>query len=105
MTPINNTFSGLPNPYGELLMETQKILVYGALWCGDCRRAKKFFDEYGISYDWIDTDNDKEAEAYVRLINKGKRIIPTIVFGDGSILVEPSNLQLANKLKLNMEGK
>jgi hypothetical protein len=31
-------------------------------------------------------------------MNKGLRSIPTILFGDGSILVEPSNAELARKL-------
>ncbi len=84
-------------------METQQIRVYGALWCGDCRRAKRFFDEYDISYEWIDTDQDKTAEEYVRMVNNGKRIIPTILFEDGTILVEPTNRELANKLKLPIE--
>lgn len=85
-------------------MESQNIRVYGALWCGDCRRTKRFFDDFDIAYEWIDTDQDKEAEQYVRLVNNGKRIIPTILFGDGSILVEPTNQELASKLKIVLNG-
>lgn len=73
------------------------IKMYGALWCGDCRRAKDFFDRRGIAYDWIDISQDPEGVKYVEKINDGKRIIPTILFPDGSILVEPSNAELAAK--------
>jgi thioredoxin reductase (NADPH) len=38
--------------------------------------------------------------ALVESINRGKRIIPTIIFPDGDILVEPTNAQLAEKLGL-----
>lgn len=76
------------------------ITVYGADWCPDCRRTKRFLDEHSIPYKWMDTDADKEAEAFVRHINDGKRIIPTIIFDDDSFLVEPSNTELADKLGL-----
>ena len=49
-------------------------------------------------YEWIDVDQDESAQSYVREVNRGMRIIPTIVFPDGSILVEPGNAELARKL-------
>jgi glutaredoxin-like protein len=76
------------------------IIVYGADWCGDCRRSKRFLNEQNIPFTWVDIDQDKEAEALVREKNDGKRIIPTILFEDGSFLVEPSDEELANKLGL-----
>ena len=79
-------------------MSRSKIKVYGALWCGDCRRSKALLDRNEIDYKWIDTDDDPEAHAYVVQVNDGKRRIPTIVFDDGSILAEPSDFELAAKL-------
>lgn len=81
-------------------MTEATITVYGAYWCPDCRRSKQFLGEHQIPYNWINIEEDKAAEAYVIEINGGKRIIPTIVFDDGSFLVEPSNAQLAAKLGL-----
>ena len=81
-------------------MTEANLTVYGADWCPDCRRTKRFLDEHSIPYKWMDTDADKEAEAFVRHINDGKRIIPTIIFDDDSFLVEPSNTELADKLGL-----
>ena len=74
------------------------ITVYGTDWCGDCRRAKRLLDENQISYHWVDIDKDREGEKFVKTTNRGNRSVPTIVFGDGSILVEPSNPQLIAKL-------
>lgn len=76
------------------------ITIYGAHWCPDCRRSKQFLGEHQIPYKWVDIEQDKSGEAYVLQKNNGKRIIPTIEFGDGSILVEPSNAELAAKLGL-----
>jgi glutaredoxin-like protein len=76
------------------------IIIYGADWCWDCRRARKYFNDHKISYQWINVDHDIRAEQFVLQINQGMRSIPTIVFQDGSILVEPSNAQLAEKLNI-----
>jgi thioredoxin reductase (NADPH) len=81
------------------------IVVYSTAWCSDCKRAKKFFGEQRIPYTNIDIEEDAEAQAVVERINQGKRIIPTIIFPDGDILVEPSNAQLAAKLGLQTRAK
>lgn len=86
-------------------MTESKITIYGAYWCPDCRRAKKFLGEQFVPFKWIDIEQDKEAEQYVLQRNNGKRIIPTIVFEDDSFLVEPSNAELAKKLGLKTEAK
>ena len=86
-------------------MTAQKITLYGAYWCPDCRRSKKFLGEQFVPFKWIDIEQDKEAEQYVLQKNNGKRIIPTIVFEDGSFLVEPTNAELAKKLGLKTEAK
>jgi thioredoxin reductase (NADPH) len=86
-------------------MVESKVTVYGAYWCPDCRRAKKFLGEQFVSFKWVDIEQDKEGEMYVLEKNQGKRIIPTIVFEDGSFLVEPSNSELAKKLGLKTEAK
>jgi len=81
-------------------MSQPDITVYGAYWCPDCRRSKQFLGEHQIPYNWIDIEQEPEAEQFVIETNGGKRIIPTIVFGDGTHLTEPSNAELAEKLGL-----
>jgi len=78
-------------------MPERELVVYGTLWCGDCHRARQFLDEQSIVYRWVDIDQDGEAAALVRQLNHGNRSVPTLVFPDGSILVEPSTLQLGRR--------
>ncbi len=80
-------------------MTTEKIKMYGTPFCGDTIRAKKVFEEYEIEYEWININKDQEAEELVKEINKGFRSVPTIIFPDESILVEPSKQTLVDKLK------
>ena len=76
----------------------EKIIMYSTDWCPDCRRSKRFLDEHGIDYEYVNIEKVPDAEQIVRELNNGNRSVPTIVFPDGSILVEPSNTQLAEKL-------
>ena len=74
-----------------------EIIMYGTVWCGDTRRARRFMDENHIPYQWVDIDIDQQARKFVESVNNGYRSVPTIIFPDGSKLVEPSISQLAEK--------
>lgn len=86
-------------------MEDSGIVLYGTSWCSDCKRSKKFFGEQRIRYTFIDVESDAAGLAFVEKVNDGKQIIPTIVFPDGAVLVEPSNADLAEKLGLQTTAK
>ena len=86
-------------------MEQPKITVYGAPWCPDCRQSKQFLGEQRVRFNWVDIDEDEAGRKRVQELNDGKQIIPTIIFEDGSILVEPSNAELAAKLGINPKAK
>ena len=79
-------------------MTKDNIVIYGADWCDDSQRAKQFMEQHSIQFDWIDVEANKEAGELVENLNNGSRTTPTIVFQDGSVLVEPSNIELALKL-------
>ncbi|HYK97860.1 MAG TPA: FAD-dependent oxidoreductase [Candidatus Acidoferrales bacterium] len=76
------------------------ITVMGSSWCSDCKRAKRFLGDQQVEYKWVDVEQDAVARKFVEDHNEGKTIIPTIVFDDGTVLVEPTNAQLAQKLGL-----
>ena len=75
----------------------ETIKMYATTWCGDCRMAKRWFDAHGIPYEYINIEEDNTAAEYVVRVNRGRRSVPTIVFPDGSVLVEPSARELAAK--------
>jgi mycoredoxin len=80
--------------------DNKKITIYGTQWCGDTIRARRILDTNKIQYEWVDIDKNEEALQIVKKINHGNRSVPTIVFEDGSVLVEPSNSELLKKLGL-----
>jgi thioredoxin reductase (NADPH) len=82
-----------------------EIVVFGTIWCPDCKRSKQFLGDQRIQYDWVDIEHDMEAMLYVEKVNDGMRRVPTIQFPDGSVLVEPSNAELAEKLGLKTRAE
>ncbi|WIX79403.1 glutaredoxin domain-containing protein [Amycolatopsis carbonis] len=74
------------------------MIVYGASWCPDVKRSRALLDSRGVAYDYVDVEADPTAEALVRSLQDGARRIPTIVFGDGTHLVEPSDDELSARL-------
>jgi mycoredoxin len=79
-----------------------EITMYGADWCGDCRRSKRFLDSNCVAYNYIDVETDTSASDKVIEINGGMRSIPVIVFPDGTHLTEPSDNALKEKLALKL---
>ncbi len=80
-------------------MENKGIVMYGTTWCPDCARAKRIFAARGVEYQWTNIDEEPDKAELVMRLNNGKRIVPTIIFPDGSRLSEPSNAELEAKLK------
>lgn len=82
-------------------MVNTNTIVYGVNWCSDSRRACRFLERKNIPFQFINIDTDIEAEKFVLDFNNGMRSVPTIIFPDGTILVEPSNKEIAEKLHLS----
>lgn len=80
------------------------ITVYGTTWCGGSRRIRLLLDRHNIPYTWVDIDRDDQAGKYVESLNRGFRSVPTVVWQDGSILVEPSDEAMAKKLGIELQA-
>ena len=76
-----------------------KIVMYATRFCPDCIRAKKFLETNSIPYVYVGLEGNQEATEFVMNVNNGNRSVPTIIFPDGSILVEPSWNELKKKFK------
>src|ERR1700686_1605332 len=89
----------------EYNMAHTNIKLYGTNWCSDCKRSKKFLGEQRVHYEFIDIEEDVEGQAFLQKVQNGGMTIPTIVFDDGSLLIEPTNAELAAKLGLETRAK
>jgi mycoredoxin len=76
------------------------IIMYGTTWCPDCTRAKRVLERHNIPYTWINIEEDAAARSHVQEINGGYMSVPTILFPDGTVLVEPGNAELEAKFEV-----
>ncbi|MFC5289184.1 glutaredoxin family protein [Actinokineospora guangxiensis] len=74
------------------------VILYGADWCGDCRRAKAWLRRAGVAFTEVDVEHDEQARTAAIDLAGGRRNIPVVVLPDGAVLVEPTNTELATAL-------
>ena len=80
----------------------KQIRVYGTGWCPDTARSRRCLKRLGIAYDWLDVEQDDDACTFLLKVNNGNKVIQTIVFPDGSVLIEPSDEELERKYSQTM---
>ena len=74
-----------------------RITMYGAAWCGDCRRSKALLDRRGVDYEYVDLELEYDGAARAKAIS-GRTNIPVVVFPDGTHFTEPTDAELGAKL-------
>lgn len=74
------------------------VRVYGADWCGDCRRTKAQLNALSVAYEYLDVEHD-DALRDEAIAIAGRQSIPVVVLPDGSHMVEPSNPDLEARLR------
>ena len=77
---------------------TATIIMYGTTWCPDCSLDTRGLEHTKVPYTWINIEEDHAARLSVQETNGGYMRVPTILFPDGSVLVEPGNRELEAKL-------
>jgi mycoredoxin len=75
-----------------------QLTMYTTSWCGYCRNLKKQLNRVGIEVAEVDIEHDAAAAEYVMSVNGGNQTVPTVVFPDGTTLVNPSSAQVQARL-------
>jgi mycoredoxin len=75
-----------------------QLIMYTTSWCGFCRNLKRQLNKVGIEISEVDIEHDQAAADYVMSVNGGNQTVPTIVFPDGTTLVNPSAAQVRARL-------
>ena len=81
------------------------IRVAGTLWSASSHAVKDFLATNRIPYQWLDIEKDPEAKALVDSVSKGQTRLPVVFFPDGTVLIDPDNLKLAESCGLQTEAK
>jgi thioredoxin reductase (NADPH) len=76
------------------------IRLAGTLWSSASHSIRDFLTRHLIPYQWLDVDSDARARTLVEEHNQGVLKIPTLFLPDGTVIVEPTLRDLADKLGL-----
>lgn len=79
-------------------MDAPALTMFTTPWCGYCQRLKKQLQREGIEYAEVDIDADESAATRVMEANGGSQTVPTLLFGDGSTLTNPTIVEVKDKL-------
>src|SRR5215471_2608641 len=74
------------------------VTMYTTSWCGFCKRLKAQLGRVGVEVTEVDIERDEAAAEFVMSVNGGNQTVPTLLFGDGSTMVNPSATQVQARL-------
>jgi mycoredoxin len=81
-----------------LTATNERPMIFTTVWCGYCNRLKSQLARAGVGFDEMDIESHPDGAVMVAQINNGNLTVPTVLFGDGSALTNPSASQVSNKL-------
>jgi glutaredoxin-like protein len=76
----------------------QPLTMYTTTWCGFCKNLKRLLARAGIEVAEVDIERDPVAAEFVKAVNRGNETVPTLLFADGSTMVNPSAAQVQARL-------
>jgi len=76
----------------------ERPTIFTTTWCGFCARLKSQLARAGVGYDEVDIESNPDAAVLVAQINQGNLTVPTVLFGDGSAMTNPSVREVSGKL-------
>lgn len=94
---FENKYSGKKK--GLVPVESE-VVVYGTTWCGMTQMVRRYLDRLGLSYRYMDLDEDADAEKQLRWVTGGYASHPTVII-DGQVLIEPDIDELQSALSDN----
>lgn len=80
------------------------IRVVGHQWSPLSHQVKDFLARNLVPYQWLDVETSAEATQLMASLTLLRTQLPFVVFPDGSHLVQPSNVQLAEKVGLRIRA-
>ncbi len=75
-----------------------ELTMYTTSWCGFCRNLKRQLARAGVEMAEVDIEKDSAAAEFVMSVNGGNQTVPTVLFPDGSTMINPSATQVRQHL-------
>ena len=88
------------------LDRSARLIVYGHAYCWQAALLAKALREHQIDHDWRDIiEGDKAYQGELKKLARGYLSVPTVIFPDGTVMVEPLPDQVLDKIGLTRAGR
>ena len=76
------------------------LIVYGHKYCAGALYLEGYLNRNGIAFEWCDiAEGNPHFKDELRLLARGYLSVPTVVFPDGEVPVEPNLKEVLARLK------
>jgi mycoredoxin len=84
---------------------SEKMIVFGHDYCGQSRTLVRALKQKEIEYEWRDIHNGDPAwKDQLRELARGYLSVPTVIFPDGKVMVEPWPEEVMDHLQIHRPG-
>lgn len=80
------------------------IRVIGNRWSPRSHEIKDFLARNQVPYQWLDIESSEEAQQLVAFAECDRHLLPLVLFTDGSSMLQPTNIQVAEKIGLQTKA-
>ena len=82
-------------------MTTNKLVVYGHNYCPQALVLMRVLKQYRVDYEWRNVmTGPQEWQTELLALARGNMSVPTVVFPDGQVMVEPQPDEVLSTLKI-----
>ncbi len=81
------------------------LIVYGHDFCSQAGALAESLAQHGIEHEWRDVmRGDPQWKEELRALARGNLSVPTVLFPDGTVMVEPYSERVLEKLGVAPTG-
>lgn len=81
------------------------IRVIGARWSPQSYEVKEFLSRNNVPYQWVDIEIDQSMNEFLKKSFPESKELPVILFPDGYSMLNPTNIELAEKLGIQTKAR
>ncbi len=106
--PEENLYPNLDDMLGDWQADYRPtftgLRVVGDRWSPDSHRVRDFLARNRVPYRWLDIEGSEEARELLANADSGAPKLPLVVYEDGSYSESPQNMEIAEKIGLQIHA-
>ncbi|QNQ91318.1 mycoredoxin [Corynebacterium poyangense] len=76
---------------------TEHVTIYATSWCPHCANLISELQKNNIPFDGWDVEKHEDLAEFVKSVNDGNRVVPTVLYSDGTTATNPDPADVAKK--------